>query len=42
MITAMVMLDFLAKYELKASRVKYQIRKSSTMIGGTTAKLIID
>jgi hypothetical protein len=42
MITGMVMMDFLAKNELNITKVKYQIKKSSILIGGTTAKFSID
>ena len=41
MITAMVTVDFLNKYEYNPEKVTYEIRKSSTMIGGTSAKLEI-
>jgi hypothetical protein len=35
----MVMMDYVEKYNLDINKVKYFIRKSSGIIGGTTAKL---
>lgn len=41
MITAMVAIDFLRQHEYDEAKVTWQIRKSSTMIGGTTANLVV-
>ena len=35
----MTAMDFLNKYELTPENIHYQIRKTSTLIGGTTANL---
>lgn len=35
----MIMIDYVEKYNLDINKVKYIIRKSSVIIGGTTAKL---
>lgn len=40
-VTSMTTIDYLSKYDLDPSRVTYQIRKPSVMIGGTTAGLQI-
>ena len=39
MVTAMAALDFLTKHQLDPERITYAVRKTSTLIGGTTAKL---
>lgn len=39
LITSMVTIDFLSKYGYDPNKVTYTVRKSSTMIGGTSAKL---
>jgi hypothetical protein len=39
MVTAITALDFLSKWQLEPSKVHYQVRKTSTLIGGTTAFL---
>jgi D-alanyl-D-alanine carboxypeptidase len=38
-ITSMTTLDFMEKHNLDPDKVFYEIRKSSTRIGGTNAKL---
>jgi hypothetical protein len=35
----MTVMDFLSKYQINLENVKYQIKKTSTMVGGTTANL---
>lgn len=40
MVTAVTALDFLTKHQLNPHKVKYQIRKTSTLVGGTTANLV--
>jgi hypothetical protein len=35
----MVMMDFAHKFEFDVAKVKFAVRKSSVLIGGTTAKL---
>ena len=42
MITAMVTIDFLYKFEYHPDRVSFVVRKSPTLIGGTTANLKVD
>lgn len=39
MITAITALDFLNKYNIDPALVFYKVKKTSVMIGGTTAKL---
>lgn len=39
MITAIVTIDFLIKYEYEPDLVTFVVRKGPTMIGGTTAQL---
>lgn len=39
MVTALTALDFLTKYNWKPQNILYEIKKTSTLIGGTTAKL---
>lgn len=41
MITAMTAIDFFNKHNFDPQRVTYKVRKPSTMIGGTTARLQI-
>ena len=41
MLTAMITLDFLARYQLDPNRITYEPRKSSITIGGTSAQLEI-
>ena len=40
MVTAITALDFLAKHSLDPERVKYTVKKTSTLVGGTTAGLL--
>ncbi len=35
----MVLMDFSIKYNFDISKVKFNVRKSSALIGGTTSKL---
>lgn len=39
MVTAMTAIDLLRQYELDPTLISYEIRKTSTLIGGTSAKL---
>ena len=39
MITAITAIDFLSRYQWDPARVKYEVKKTSTLIGGTTAQL---
>ena len=39
MITAMVAIDFLLKFNYDPQKVTYKIRKPSIMVGGTSAQL---
>ncbi len=41
MITAMVTMDFLNKYNYDPDQITFSVRKASIMIGGTTALLKI-
>lgn len=41
MITAMTAIDVLTRYSIDPSRIKYEIHKTSIMVGGTTANLEI-
>ena len=40
MITAMTALDFIEKYKWNPANIYYEVKKTSTLIGGTTAKLV--
>ena len=40
MVTSITAMDFLIKHNLDPAKVHYSIRKTSTVIGGTTAKLV--
>lgn len=42
MITSMTTIDFLEKYGYDPDRVTICVRKVATVIGGTTASLILD
>lgn len=39
MITAMVVIDFLKKYDYSPEKITYEIRRPSIIIGGTSAQL---
>lgn len=39
MITAMAVLDFLNKHDFSPDNITYRVKKSSTLIGGTSASL---
>jgi len=39
MITAMTVIDFVNKNQLNLAKIKYKIKKTSTLIGGTSANL---
>lgn len=39
MITSMTAIDFLNRHNYNPDRITYAIRKSSTMVGGTSARL---
>ena len=39
MVTAMTALDFLNKHQLNPEKTSFKIRKTSTIVGGTSANL---
>lgn len=39
MVTAMAVIDFLAKYGWELHRIRYAVKKTSILVGGTTANL---
>ena len=40
MVTAMTVIDFLNKYQLNLAKISYKIKKTSTLVGGTSANLV--
>lgn len=40
MVTAITAYDFLSRFNWNPGLIKYEIRKTSTLIGGTSAKLV--
>lgn len=39
MVTAMTVIDFLTKFNMNPEKIFYEVKKTSTMVGGTTAHL---